>query len=53
MTLPISYMTIAAAAVPVFVFLMLLIFRWGIPEAAPLAALVTVFLSFGISGHPR
>ncbi len=48
MTLPISYMTIAAAAVPVFVFLMLLIFHWGIPEAAPMAALVTVFLSFGI-----
>ena len=48
MTLPVNYLTIAAAAAPVFLFLLLLIFRWGIPEAAPVAALITVFISFSI-----
>ncbi len=48
MTLEINYLTLVFAVIPVFVFLMLLIFKWGAAEAAPVAALLTIFISFSI-----
>ncbi|MDO4961563.1 MAG: hypothetical protein Q4E57_06900 [Eubacteriales bacterium] len=48
MTLPINYLTLTAALFPVFIFLMLLIFKWGAAEAAPVSALLTIFTSFTV-----
>ncbi len=48
MTLEINYLTLIFAVFPLFIFLMLLIFKWGAAEAAPVAALLTIFVSFSI-----
>ncbi|MDD5832606.1 MAG: hypothetical protein PUC98_03905 [Clostridiales bacterium] len=52
MTLPINYLTVFMAFLPIFVFVFLMIFKWRVSDAAPVSLLIALFSSYGVFRAP-